>query len=155
MKNCKPGKQQTVNHCRLGSAPEGGGWGRARRRLWAATGRGLTDASKGQRAEHEVHDDIIARDTAAGCPLDHPLDELRGRAEALGQRWPAQDTCPPRGQTSRASTVQVSSQLHIESSGEAIQRRLNTRQTSAGPLSPQPGPLIRDHSGSTPGLKNC
>lgn len=104
--NCKP--------LQTGSAPEGGGWGRARRGLWAATGRGLTDASEGQRAEHEVHDDIIAHDTAAGCPVDHPLDELRGRAEAPGQRWLAQDTCPPRGQTSRASTVQVSSQLHIK-----------------------------------------
>ena len=133
---------------------KGGGWGRARSGLWAATGRGLTDASEGQRAEHEVHDDIIDRDTAAGCPVDHPLDELRGRAEAPGQRWPAQDTYPPRGQTSRVSTVQVSSQLH-KSSGEATQSGLNTHQISAGPLSPQLGPLIRDHSGSTLGLKNC
>lgn len=38
--------------------------------------------------------------------------------------------------------VQVSSQLHIESSGEAMQRWLNTRQTSVRPPSPQPGPLL-------------
>ena len=146
---------ETVNHYRLGSAPEGGGWGWARRRLWAAAGRGLTHASEGQRAEHEVHDDVIACDTTTGRPVDHPLDELRGRAEAPGQLRPAQDTSSSRSDpTSKHGTGRLSAahQVLQGSNAEVAEHPSNHCST------PEPtarASLIRDCSGSIPGLKNC
>lgn len=46
----------------------------------------LTHASEGQRAEREVHDHVVGRDTPAGRAVNHPPDELRDRAR-LGQRF--------------------------------------------------------------------
>lgn len=67
--------------------PPGAGRGPPAESAAAGGGTGtLTHASEGQGAEREVHDHIVDCDTPAGRAVNHPPDELKGRAR-LGQRF--------------------------------------------------------------------